>query len=156
MARLPPDSFDTYVQFGPGRSYQAVADHYGVSKRAVTNRALKEGWQGRLADLERKARERSEDSLVDAIEEMTQRHLKTVKVIQRKALETLASLPLATAMHAVRALDLALRQERALLGDGHDAEAGSLEAIIRREHSRWMLRDGEDGHQPVEGDDGGT
>ena len=44
---------------GPGRSYQAVADRYGVSKRAVTALAKRENWQARLAAgdalLERKA-----------------------------------------------------------------------------------------------------
>lgn len=151
--RLPPEAFDVYVSLGPGRSYESVAQHFGVSKRTVTNRALQESWQDRLVVLERKARERSDAVLVTAISEMTERHLKTLKVIQRKALETLAALPLSTAMHAVRALDLALRQEREILGDPADDEEAGLEAIIRREHSRWMLRPGEDGGDAEDDDD---
>ncbi len=35
--KIPQDSFDFYVALGPGRSYQAVAEHYHVSKRAVVS-----------------------------------------------------------------------------------------------------------------------
>ena len=36
MKKIPPDAFDFYFSLGPPRSYQAVADKYGVTKRAVT------------------------------------------------------------------------------------------------------------------------
>ncbi len=34
--KIPPDALEYYLVLGPDRSYQKVADHYGVSKRAVT------------------------------------------------------------------------------------------------------------------------
>ncbi len=43
---------------GPGRSYQQVADRYGVTKRAVTALAKRESWQARLAEIEEKSRVR--------------------------------------------------------------------------------------------------
>ena len=43
--KIPQDAFFFYVGLGPGRSYQQVADHYGVTKRAVVNLAVKERWQ---------------------------------------------------------------------------------------------------------------
>ncbi len=49
MKKIPPDAFDFYFSPGPPRSYQAVADKYGVTKRAVTNLAGREDWQRRLA-----------------------------------------------------------------------------------------------------------
>ena len=75
MAKIPTDAFDFYFSLGPGRSYQAVADKVGVSKRAVTKCADREGWQARLHDLERKARERSDDKIVESIDAMNSRHL---------------------------------------------------------------------------------
>lgn len=55
--KLPSDAFDFYVSLGADRSYKAVAEKYGVSKRAVTTLAAKEGWQQRARELEAQARE---------------------------------------------------------------------------------------------------
>ena len=52
MKKIPSDAFDYYFSLGPGRSYQQVADRYGVTKRAVTALAKRESWQARLADVE--------------------------------------------------------------------------------------------------------
>ena len=60
-----------YAGLGPARSYQSVAEHYGVRKQAVTKLAVRESWQQRLEDIERKAREnvdqRAAESLALAI-----------------------------------------------------------------------------------------
>ena len=58
--KIPTDAFDHYFSMGPGRSYQAVADKYGVSKRAVTYAAKREEWPKRLMDIEQQAREKSD------------------------------------------------------------------------------------------------
>ena len=43
MARkIPTDAFMYYFSMGASRSYQAVADHFHVSKRAVVTLATKE------------------------------------------------------------------------------------------------------------------
>ena len=60
MKKIPPDAFDFYFSLGPPRSYQTVADKYGVTKRAVTNLAKREDWQQRLAEIEAKAREEAD------------------------------------------------------------------------------------------------
>jgi len=137
-SRLPPDAFDVYVALGPARSYRAVAERFGVSKRAVTARAALDNWQGRLAELETKARARSDEHLVDLLEEMNARHLKTCRVIQAKGLQALQSMPLDSAMNAVRALDLAMRQERLALGEPTDRAEVTVEDTIKREYARWM------------------
>ena len=136
--RLHPDSFEFYIGLGPDRSYQAVADHYGVTKRAVTKRAAKERWQQRLAELEAKARRGAERKVLETLEEMNTRHIKSLRVIQGKALEALRSMPLATAMEAVRALEMAIRQERVIRGQPSDRTAVSVEEVVRREYERWM------------------
>ncbi len=136
--RLHPDSFEFYIGLGPDRSYQAVADHYGVTKRAVTKRAAKERWQQRVAELEAKARRGAERKVLETLEEMNTRHIKSLRVIQGKAFEALRSMPLATAMEAVRALEMAIRQERVIRGQPSDRTAVSVEEMIRREYERWM------------------
>lgn len=136
--RIPAESFDFYVRIGPTRSYAQVAAHYGVHKRSIVKFATRHGWARRLLEIETKARERSETSLVDAVEEMNQRHIKTAKMLQAKALEALRSLPIDSAMGAVRALDLGLKQERLIAGEPTDRSAVAVEDIIKREAARWL------------------
>ena len=137
--RIPPDAFEFYVSLGPDRSYERVAAQFGVSKRAVTKAAARQRWQQRVAELERKARESAEQKALESLEGMNLRHLKALKIVQGKALEALRSMPLSTAMEAVRALDMAIRQERLIRGEPSDRTAISIEEVIRREYERWML-----------------
>jgi len=141
MSRLPTNAFDHYVALGDGRSYQSVANHFGVTKKAVTNRATSQGWQRRLQEIEQQARERSDERLVETIDAMNRRHLKTMQVVQRKALEALKSYPLASAMEAVRALDVSIKQERLIRGEPSERTATCVESIIEREYQRWMYTD---------------
>ncbi len=142
MTKIPPDAFTFYFGLGSDRSYQAVADRYGVSKRSVTKLAVQENWQDRVATLGRKARENSDQRILETLEDMNERHLKTLRVIQGKALETLKAMPLASAMEAVRALDMSIGKERIIRGEPSDRTAVSVEETIKREYERWMLTDG--------------
>lgn len=142
--RIPADAFQYYVGLGPNRSYQAVAQHFGVTKRAVTKRAGKEGWSSRLEAIERKARAKNDEQLVDVVAEMNERHLKTLKVIQGKALEALRAMPLTRAFEAVRALDMAIRSERVIHGEPTERTSSTLEDLIKGEYTRWMATEGED------------
>lgn len=134
----PEGAFDLYVRMGPSRSYSAVAQQFGVTKRSVTKCASKHGWSRRLQEIEAQARERQETSLVDAVDEMNQRHLKVAKLLQHKALDALRSLPIDSAMGAVRALDIGVKQERLVLGEPTDRNAVAVEDVIRREAARWI------------------
>ena len=136
--RIPPDAFDYYFA---NRSYRAVAEKYGVSKRAVTAHAKKENWQSRVAEREAKVRQASEKKAVETLEGMNDRHLKSLRFIQGKAIEALRTMPLDTAMEAVRALDLSIKQERVIRGEPGDRTALSVEDAIRSEYQRWLVSD---------------
>lgn len=127
--KLPPEAFSYYVALGPGRSYQAVATQYGVSKQAITKAAQRESWQDRLQEAERKAREGVDERVVETLEAMNERHLKTLRLIQRKALEALASMPLTTAMEAVRALDISIGKERLVRGEPSERAGVALHVV---------------------------
>jgi hypothetical protein len=152
VSKIPPDAFDHYVGLGQKRSYEAVAKAYGVTKTAVTKRALKEDWQGRLAKVEAAARSRTDDKLVESIEQMNERHLKILRAVIGKALQALQSMPITSGMDAVRALDLAIRQERTIRGEPSDRSAVAVEDIIRREYERWMRPVAQNGdhHDPAD------
>ncbi len=149
--KIPPGAFEHYYGLGPGRSYQAVADEYGVTKRAVTDLARREGWSERLRAIEKEARERSDAKLVETLEEMNDRHLKLVRVVQVRAIEAMKAMPIATAMEAARALDMTIKQERLIRGEATDRAALQVEDVIRSEFERWMA--GEQGEE--QGDDQG-
>ena len=140
--KIPSEAFEHYYGMGPRRSYQAVADHYGVTKRAIVDFAKREGWMDRLDTIEQEARERSDQRIVETLDAMNERHLKLVRVIQGKALEAIRAMPIGTAMDAARALDMAIKQERLIRGEATDRAALSVEEIVRREHDRWMVDDG--------------
>lgn len=142
--KIPIDALQYYIALGPGRSYQAVADHCQVSKQAVTSLAKRERWQERVRELEQKTLERVEKKVAETVEDMTGRHIKMLHTIAVRALETLKQLPLETAAQAVRALDTVIKQERAIRSERASGEP-NLEVIIRSEYQRWM--------KPVDADD---
>lgn len=137
-AKIPANAFELYFALGPSRSYQALADRLGVSKQAVVKRALRERWQARVDELEERARAESSERVVEEIKEMNERHLKVLRVIQTKALETLKDKALRTGIDAVRALDMAIRQERVIRGEPSERSEMSVEDTTRRELQRWL------------------
>ncbi|MCB9492247.1 MAG: hypothetical protein H6674_09315 [Dehalococcoidia bacterium] len=142
--KLPDDAFTFYVGLGPGRSYAAVADRFGVNKKTVTRTALAQRWRERLAEVEAKAREGTHRRLVESLEEVNERHLRMLRAVQQRALEALRSMPLKTAIDAVRSLHDAIKNERLVLGEPNDRTAINVEDLIKREHARWMSENEED------------
>ena len=78
-----------------------------------------------------KARERANDKTSESMDAMNERHLKSARIVQGKALEALRGTPLETAMAAVKALDTGIRQERLIRGEPSDRTAVSVEETIR-------------------------
>jgi len=142
-ARIPTNAFEYYVALGPGRSYRAVADRFGITKRAVAKHATKEGWPARLVRIEEDARKKSDARAADALEEMNDRHLKIAKALQARALESLTRMPLEASRDVIRALELGVRQERLIRGEPTEREA-SIEEITRREIATLLVRDDRD------------
>lgn len=79
--RIPEGAFGFYVGLGAKRSYQAVAEKFGVTKRAVLKHATKERWTERLEDIEEEARAESDKKLATDLAEMHERH----KRVSRKS-----------------------------------------------------------------------
>jgi len=149
--KIPPDAFSFYFGLGPGRSYQRVADEYQVSKRSVVNLALKEDWRGRLEEIEEKARSQASERALETLEEMNERHLKGLRLLQAKALEALRKFPIETALQAARSLESSMREERRIRGTPGESEGASVEDTIRREYERWMTSGvGSDECEPTE------
>jgi len=134
MPRLPTDAFDRFLALGPVRSYARLAQVLGVSKRSVTARAARENWQERLAQVEREGRAKAEARLTESVAAVTERHLRTLRAVQHKALQALTSAPLGTASQAAATLIAAVRAERAIVapGDSGAPAGGSLAELLER------------------------
>lgn len=132
MARkLPPEeAFRFYVDLGHKRSYRTVAQHYYCDKRTVTACAQKHQWQERVAKIDRESRALVTNKLVEGRAAVDERHLRVVRAIQARALQTLQAMPITTALGAVRALDIAIKAERAVLGRTKESHEPTLSDIL--------------------------
>jgi hypothetical protein len=136
--RLPPDAFAYFLGLGTSRSYQAVADHFGVSKAAVGKLALKEKWAEQVAQIEKESAEKATAKAVETLEAARTRWLRAFRAIQNKALVGLQNMSLTNAMDCVRALDIAVKHEALLLGQPTERTALEVEDVIKREYERWL------------------
>ncbi len=136
--KIPQDALAYYVSLGPGRSYQKVAEHYGVTKRAVVNAAKRDRWQEQVEELERTAREDAREKMKSTIEATYEQHMKALRLVFGKGVEALKGMAIDTPADAMKAIQLAIREMRVALGEPTDRTAISVEDTIRREYERWM------------------
>lgn len=137
MRRLPADAFSFYAALGPDRSYQALAERFGVSKAAVGRKAKEERWQERVTEMEEKARETSEEEAVDELKAVHERQLQAARFLQARAIEALKKLPPEKGIRAASALQTAWKHELLLLGEPTERQA-NVEEITKREMARWL------------------
>ena len=147
--KIPSNAFEVYFSLGEGRSYRTVAERFSVSKQAITKLAAKERWQERIQEIEERSRDESDREAVESLSKMNERHLKMLKVVQGKALESLRTMPLATAMEAVRALEMTIKNERLIRGEPSERTALSVEEVTQREIRRWLALDHDAGEDPA-------
>jgi ATPase subunit of ABC transporter with duplicated ATPase domains len=143
VARIPEGAFEDYLALGAERSYQTLAERYGVSKTAIVKRAKKERWQERIAELERKAQQRVEAKAVDQMEAVRERHLKEARFLQARAVQALKDLPPERGVRAAAALNIAWKHELLLLGEPTERQA-SVEELIKRETRDLLMVEGSD------------
>ena len=147
MPRLPADAYEQYLALPAAeRSYSALSRRLGVSKRSIVARASREGWQERLRAVDEQSRQRAEKVAAEQTATITDRHLRTLRAIQAKALAGLQGLPLASGMDCVRALALTIKAERMILGtpDTRGApaqpETPTLEDLLLEASARRQAR----------------
>ena len=136
--RIPSDAFEYYVSLGEDRSYQKVAQEFEFSKRAIQNCAHRENWARRLEKIERESRERVDRRLGETLDDIRERHLKTLRAMNGRALEALRTFPISSGMDAIRAAEAVIKLERLVCGEVTDRSAVCVEDVIKREFARWM------------------
>ena len=146
--KLPPEAFQYYVSLGPGRSYEAVGEKYGCSRRGVADLAKRDRWQERLAEVDQRAKERTESQALESIAAMNERHLKIARFLQSKGLEGLQSGRAELLGAATRTCTAGVELERLVRGEPTE-RTENLETVIRRECDRWLVRDGSSPDSPM-------
>ena len=136
--KIPPDALAFYLGLGPGRSYQAVAERYSVSKRAVAFCAEREHWQKRIREEDQKLREKAEKQAAENNKTVREGQLKVLRFIQGKAIEALKAMSIDSAVDAAKLYALAIDKERQLLGDT-DGQSPSMVEQITRDEVRNLL-----------------
>lgn len=144
--RMPPEALAYYLGLGHGRSYQAVADHFGVSKRTVTATAARERWQAALEAAESKSREQIGQRYAETLEQANERHVKLGRFLQAQGISALKNAAMSSS-DSLRAIKTGVDIERLGLGEPADPTQ-DVEDIIRREYQRWL--------RPAEGEGSGA
>jgi hypothetical protein len=138
--KIPPEAFDFYVSLGHQRTYQQVADKYGVTRRGVQKVADRDNWGERLDAIEREVQERAEKALVESVAEVRARHLKMLKGISGRAVKAIAEHPLETGMEGIRAAEIAIKLERIIVGEPSERTEHTIAETTRQEMDRFLSR----------------
>lgn len=118
-------AFEAYVDLGPGRSLALLArtlrdrQRRAPSLRTLENWSARFGWQARLADLERKAREQAECEHIEWVRQHRERLRQEGLVLQQRGLEWLKDkhASAVSAAEGIRAIEAGFRLEALALGE---------------------------------------
>ncbi len=153
--RIPPDAFEHYVSLGPERTHAKIAEEYDVSVRAVSKCASRENWTERLEKIDRDSRERTDKRLGETLDDIRVRHLKTLRVMNARAVEALKQYPLSSAMEAMKAAEVVIKLERLIIGEPTERNAMTIEEITREEIQTLLVVAGDEDDEDEEEEDDG-
>jgi hypothetical protein len=149
--KIPPDAFTYYFSLGEERSYKTLAKKYGCSERAVAKVASKEKWQNRLEDLEVKARAKSDQQILESLEQMNTRHIKTARMLQAKGIEALQGMQIDSVPDALKAVQVGLDKERLIRGEPSERTALDIMRELKRDEEELLVEVDEDAERDGEG-----
>jgi len=136
--KLPADAFDYYVGLGEGRTYRAVAKYYDVGYAAVARTAERDEWEERLQKITLEARARTDEMLVETIEQMSVRHRKMLRAMAARAIKAIQEYPLTSGMEGMRAAETVIKLERLIAGESTGRTEHSIEQVIKNEFNTIM------------------
>ena len=119
--KILPEAFELYRSMGIRRSYQAVAERLGLSKRTVASAAVRERWQARLAKEASPAPQPHEQRHVGPFPAaLGLDRLRLLQwLLQELELEILRRIRIETPSDALDLVIAAMDAERALMGVGN-------------------------------------
>lgn len=137
-------AFQFYVGMGVRRSMRETARQFHTSTRHLQKVAKKDSWQPRLREIERQAREQATKDMIRDLSEVSERHLKLARAIQSRGAQALGKLEFDSAWHGARAIELAAKLERLVLGQATERQAPLIAEATRREVEALLTTDDEE------------
>ncbi len=131
-------AFNFYVELGPGRSHSQVATKFEVSRRAITKAAERNNWGARLDKIEADARAISDQRMAESMAQVRDRQLKLVRAIAGRGAQAIQKYELEDAVSGIKAIEIAIRLERAILGEDRDDGGVTIEQLTRREVETYL------------------
>jgi hypothetical protein len=118
-------AFDVYLSLGPERSLarlrEELCGHFRrpPTVRTLENWSIRYGWQSRLRELEREARERAEQERIEWVSQHRERLRNEGLFLQQRGLEWLRDKPAKAVRvsESVRAIEAGFRLEALALGE---------------------------------------
>lgn len=141
--KISDDAFALYWAMGHERSYRALADQLGVSKRAIVDKASAEDWAGRLQAIEADVKERVDATLKDELEQSQMRYRKILRAVEARAAQVIAEQPLRSCLEGIKAIEAAVKLERLLAGEPAERNEHTIAEVTRQEIDRFLSPVGE-------------
>lgn len=126
-------AFQWYVSQGAARSLRETARKFGCNKRTMQKISERHHWQEKLRVIEGEVRERVTEKTKSDLTEVAERHLKLARAIQTRGIQALQKLEFNTAWHASKAIEMAAKLERLVLGEATERNGESVQEATRRE-----------------------
>ena len=153
--RIPAEeAFQYYLALGPSRSYDTVAAKYGVTLRGVTKCAATHKWGDRMKKIDREAQEKTDREFAETKAETRERHLKMLRAIETRGLQAIQRLEIDSAFAGVKAIEIAMKMERLIMGEPNSHVGISVQETTRREVEMFLARIDEPEDDDDDDDDG--
>ena len=138
-------AFNFYGKMGVRRSLREVAKEFKCNKRTIQKVNKRNNWQARLRAIEKEARENATRDMIRDMSEVSERHLKLARAIQSRGAQALSKLEFDSAWHGARAIEMAAKLERLILGHATERVAPLIAEQTRREVETLLQTDDEVG-----------
>lgn len=137
------EAFTRYLALGEARTMNKVAKEFGVTRRAINKASRRGNWMARIAEIEKQTREETDRRATETLIQIRERHLQILRAVAMAGVKALKEYPLADGMQGVKAIEMAIKLERTILGEPSESSAVSIEAITRRELETLLVPDDE-------------
>lgn len=137
------EAYAFWVALGDRRSYGRVCEEFKVSRRCIQKCAARNKWSERIVGIERAEKQLIDQKLAETRAEVRERHLRMIRAMSARGLQALQKMELDTAFEGIRAIEMAVKLERLLLGETSEHVAHSVQELTRREVDTYLVLDGD-------------
>ena len=140
MARTRIINYDAaFIRWVALRDFDKLAKELGVPISSLYKVSTKEGWAGRLLEMERKANDKALSKLQESMDSMSLKHIAAAAKMLNLGLEALRTMPAPiTSGEAVKLISEAVKIERGARGEPDKRTSHSIELVLK-EHYRDLL-----------------